>query len=335
MSIDQRDHCPDCDGQFSRRDFLWKAGATSLAAAAAGALPLFAEPRHATAAAKAAKSETLVAQLYQTLTEEQKSKIWFPFDHPKRSMVNNNWHIVPQKIGEFFTKEQIELNRVIFDGLHSEEYRGKIQKQLQDDSGGFNNYSVAMFGKPGEGKFEWVLTGRHMTARADGDSLEGACFGGPIFYGHAAQGFNEKPDHPGNIYWYQALRANELFQMLDGKQREQATVADSPAENPNLVKITGKLTGIPVADLSKDQKAHVRKVLADLLAPFRALDVKEVMKAIERNGGLDSLAMSFYTDDDVGNDKVWDNWRIEGPSMVWFFRGHPHVHTWVHVRTSV
>lgn len=47
-------------------------------------------------------------------------------------------------------------------------------------------------------------------------------FGGPIFYGHAAEGFNEKPDHPGNVYWYQAKRANELFQALDGKQRKVA-----------------------------------------------------------------------------------------------------------------
>ena len=31
-------------------------------------------------------------------------------------------------------------------------------------------------------------------------------------------------------------------------------------------------------------------------------------------------------------DGVWDIWQIEGPSMVWYFRGAPHVHTWVHVR---
>ena len=25
------------------------------------------------------------------------------------------------------------------------------------------------------------------------------------------------------------------------------------------------------------------------------------------------------------------NWRIEGPSFVWYFRGTPHVHVWVNV----
>jgi hypothetical protein len=27
-------------------------------------------------------------------------------------------------------------------------------------------------------------------------------------------------------------------------------------------------------------------------------------------------------------------WQIEGPAMVWYFRGDPHVHTWVHIRES-
>jgi hypothetical protein len=35
---------------------------------------------------------------------------------------------------------------------------------------------------------------------------------------------------------------------------------------------------------------------------------------------------------DIGNDGVWDVWQIEGPFMRWYFRGSPHVHTWVHVR---
>jgi len=31
---------------------------------------------------------------------------------------------------------------------------------------------------------------------------------------------------------------------------------------------------------------------------------------------------------------VWDNWRLEGPSFVWWFRGSPHVHVWVNVADS-
>ena len=31
---------------------------------------------------------------------------------------------------------------------------------------------------------------------------------------------------------------------------------------------------------------------------------------------------------------VWDVWQLEGPSMVWFFNGAPHVHVWAHVREN-
>lgn len=174
-----------------------------------------------------------------------------------------------------------------------------------------------------------------MTRRCDGDSVEGAAFGGPIFYGHAPKAFYEKADHPGNIYWYQALRANEVFKMLDGKQREMALLAEPREEKGTAtVKLTGKKTGlpgIPLSELSRDQKEHVRMVMADVLAPFRKVDTDEAMKLVEQNG-FDNLHMAFYKNHDIGNDGVWDVWQIEGPAMLWFFRGEPHVHTWVHIR---
>ena len=71
--------------------------------------------------------------------------------------------------------------------------------------------------------------------------------------------------------------------------------------------------------------------MADVLAPFRKADADEALKLIEKNG-FDNLHMSFYKNEDIGHDGVWDIWQIEGPAMLWFFRGAPHVHTWVHVR---
>ncbi|HEY2573944.1 MAG TPA: DUF3500 domain-containing protein [Verrucomicrobiaceae bacterium] len=284
------------------------------------------------------KSETLTATLYKSLTPEQNSKICFAFDHPLSQKVDNNWHITKQTLGGFFTADQQQMVKEIFIGLHNPEYIDKVMEQYDHDNAsdkGFAGASVAFFGVPGEGKFEFVLTGRHCTRRCDGNSVEGAAFGGPIFYGHAAESFNEKADHKGNVYWYQAKRANEVFQMLDGKQRAMA-LADKPRdeESNKTVKLTGSakgLDGIPMTELSKDQKDGVRKVLADLLLPFRKEDTDEAMKLIEKNG-FDNLSLTFYKQGDIGNDGVWDNWKLEGPAMVWYFRGAPHVHCWVHVR---
>jgi len=165
--------------------------------------------------------------------------------------------------------------------------------------------------------------------------VAGAAFGGPIFYGHAAQSFNEPATHPGNAYWFQALRANEVFKALDGRQQKLALRTDArKEEGTQTVALTGKKTGlpgIPVTELSADQKGLVRKVMADLLGPFRKADADEAMKLIEA-AGFDNLHMAFYKNMDIGQDGVWDVWQIEGPSMVWYFRGAPHVHTWVNVR---
>ena len=320
--------CTDCESPLTSRRAFLKTSATLLAGSA---LPIIgAEPAKAT-------GETLTAQLFKSLTEEQRKKVCFGFDDPLRSKVDNNWMIVKQSVAEVFTPDQQALVRDIFNSLHSEEYRKPVFDQVASDaeSAGFETgTSVALFGEPGTGKFEFVLSGRHVTRRCDGDSVEGTAFGGPIFYGHAVKE-TEKPDHPGNAYWYQAKRANEVFQALDGKQREQAMIEKGRAENhSDTVKLTGKaegLPGIPVGSLSADQKELVKKVLADLLSPYRKADADEAMKLITARG-LDALHMAFAENGDLGNDSVWDVWQIEGPNMLWYFRGAPHVHCWVHVK---
>jgi hypothetical protein len=327
---------PGAWGGGSRRDFLKSALGV---AGALGVPAAFGALRESTPAS----SETLVATLYQSLTEEQRRAVCFPFDHPLRSRVDNNWQVTEKSVASFFNRDQQQMIREIFLGLHAPEYAQRVLKQVEHDSGaeGFaGGSSIALFGSPGTGKFEFVLTGRHCTRRCDGDSVEGAAFGGPIFYGHAAEGFSEGPEHRGNLYWYQAKRANEVFQMLDGKQREVALLGTGrPEAGTDTVRLTGKKTGLPglrVGDLSPDQREGVRKVLADLLAPFRRRDAEEALRLIEGpdGAGLEALHLAFYKNQDVGNDGVWDVWQLEGPSMVWHFRGKPHVHVWVNVRAS-
>jgi hypothetical protein len=339
--------CPDCSS-LSRRDFLkTTAAGVATAAAVGGGIYSLGTPRivsAAEAAATAPSAESLVSQFYKTLNEEQKKVICFGFDHPLRKKVDNNWFIVDKSIGKLLNKDQQAMVRDIFRDLHSPEYADKVVHQVesdnQEDGNGFDSCAVAMFGEPGQ-KFEFVFTGRHVTRRCDGNSVEGEGFGGPIFYGHAAHGFNEKANHPDNVYWYQALQANEVYKALDEKQRKIALRQDPrPEKHTATVDLKGSekdLTGVPVSELSADQKNLVRKVMADLLAPFRKTDSDKAMAMIEA-GGFDKMHMSFYNtfadgkNADIGNDGVWDVWQLESPNMVWYFRGSPHVHTWVHVR---
>ena len=313
--------CGDC-GDSTRRDFLKTTTARAAAAAMGGPSIL--------RASSADAPEALAKAFHKSLTDEQRKAAAFPWDHANRMKVMNNWEIVPQQIGKFYTADQQQLVRDIFKGLVSPDGHERFMKAMKDDYGGIESYHVATFGDPATDTFAFVMTGRHLTIRCDADAEPGAVFGGPVFYGHAVE-FTEKPDHPGNVWWSQSRLANKIYGSFDGKQREAALVAKSLPDNARSVRIRSaeERVGIAVSTLSADQKGLVSQCLKDLLSMYRESDVAEAMKFIDETGGVDALHLAFYKEGDTGDDQIWDRWIVQGPAMTWYFRGSPHVHTWV------
>jgi hypothetical protein len=324
---------------LSRRDFVKKTLGVAAVAAASPSLARAQAPTSADLCCDVGPTpqdaaESAVARLYKSLSDEQKKTICFGFDDPKRSQVQNNWAIVKPTIDDMKSEQQ-ELCREIFKGITSEDGFDRFTRQMDEDYGGFESYHVALFGEPGSDKpFEWVLTGRHVTVRADGNSVNGAAFGGPIFYGHASKSFNEGPDHTGNVWWYQGEQANAIFKTLDEAQRKQAMVEKADPDAPRSIELKGQglgSTGLGIAGLDGQQKKMVATLLDKLLLPFRKADADEVRACLEAAGGVDNLRMTFYKEGDIGDDGVWDIWRLEGPAFSWYFHGSPHVHTWLNV----
>jgi len=281
-------------------------------------------------------AESYAGELFQSLTSDQSKVLCLPVNHAHRRKINANWPITPPKI-ESFSPKQIELVERILKGLSSPDGLEKFKKQMDEDAGGLGDYHVAFFGKPGEKDFEFVMTGRHVTMRADGNAGSGPAFGGPMIYGHQSETDPEKPNHPGNVFWYQALRANEVFKALDPQQRQKALCRVAPKEDA-VQHRKGGYPGLCVGEMSPDQKKLVKQVMSDLLNPYRKEDADEVMEILTGNGGLEKTSLSFYQMDetgkksvDLGNDGVWDIWRLEGPGFVWHFRGAPHVHVYVNI----
>lgn len=83
--------------------------------------------------------------------------------------------------------------------------------------------------------------------------------------------------------------------------------------------------------MSPDQKEAVQNVLLSLVEPYRKEDQDKVLACLAKQGGLDRCSLAFYRDRDVGPGGAWENWRLEGPAFVWYFRGSPHVHIWINV----
>ena len=316
----------DCKEGISRREFVKTVGG---AVVAAGALPVFAPPLQAVPAAKNT-SETAVNRFYNSLSEEQRKVICFPFDHELRHRISSNWSVTEPTIREYFTPEQQAHIDEIFRSVSSGDGYERFQKQMLEDSGGVGSYHVALFGEPGSGRFQWEMTGQHLTIRADGDRTDHAAFGGPIVYGHAAG--DSQPGLPGNVFYHQTVKANEVFAALDGKQREKALLGKAPPEHEVAVQgPSGSFPGIAVGDLSDDQKDLVEEVSKVILAPYREEHVEEALAVLKAGGGFDRLHMAFYKAWDLGHDEEWDIWRLEGPTFVWHFRGSPHVHAYVNI----
>ena len=344
------DVCQDHHNErrVQRREFLTAASGLAIGATVIGSVVpagrIFAEAKSAAEPAAATSSpETLVKVLFDTLSPKQRENICFDWEHQDkergllRTRVANNWDITEYNVNDntFYTKDQQKIIRGIYEGIINPEWHSRIDKQLADDSGGYGeNNSIAIFGTPGGDKFEFVMTGRHMTIRCDGNSADHVAFGGPIFYGHAAETFNESANHKGNIFWPQALAANELYKMLDSKQQKQALLAERPAGRTKS-RLPRQRRRLPRHAGQRTRRA-TRKTICK--KSWRCLSSR-IAKAIATKSPSASkpkaasiIATSPTTPQgDIGEDKVWDNWRIEGPSFVWHYRGAPHVHVWVNV----
>src|SRR5881227_2137795 len=142
-AMKQERDCPDCRDGVDRRGFLRTVGVTAAAAAAA---PLLGTKAVASPTPKS-PAETAVKGLYESLTDDQRDKICFTWDHEAkgrgllRTFVSNNWQITPQpvvnKMGpQFYTKKQQDLIHDIFKGLINPDWYTKFMKQLKDDNGG-------------------------------------------------------------------------------------------------------------------------------------------------------------------------------------------------------
>jgi hypothetical protein len=347
-------------GTLDRREAL----RTGFAAAACVALSGLPEGGSCCSAApgKHSPADRAVRALYEALDARQKKAMCFDWDRkghgglPLRLHVTNNWAVSPVKVGAL-SRDQQALVAAILDSVLEPGWPEKLARQAKDDTGKpwTEDRKIAIFGTPKSGKCQCVISGFHLTFRAGGDRDAHAAFGGAICHGHQPSGFHEKSGHPGNIFWYQAQEAHKVYRLLDGKQQNKALVLkgmpyyefDGKIDRTPIlpsskfarpmepdVRFRGpkaELPGLPIADMTRDQKEAMRKVLASLLLPYRKPYRDRVLKCLEKQGGLDRCHLIFYKERTLGKHGEWDNWRLEGPAFVWYFRGFPHVHSWIHI----
>lgn len=327
-------YCPECDEGLdlppmrSRRDFLRAIGSAAAVAAVAGtavAEEKKAEPKPA---------EGMIRELYATLNPDQKKELVMPFDQtaengkPMRMQTFNR--PVGKRIAEAYTKPQQDLvQQIVKSMLADDEAFKRISRGGRwDSSGSFEGCGATIFGEPGDNsKFAFVFAGHHLTLRCDGNSQPNTAWGGPIYYGHSADGYSR-----GNVYYYQTESVHSVFSSLNEEQLGKAMAKNNPGDGLRGLTEQNPRPGIAYSELKDDQKQLVEKVMRTLLEPFRKEDVDEVMGIVKANGGMEHIHLAFYQDDEMPDKKTrWSFWRLEGPGFVWNYRPLPHVHCFVNV----
>jgi hypothetical protein len=334
--------CPECD-DLDRRGFLRTlalGGAALTTGATSLLLPSSAQADVKTPMPRVSNpvAEDLVKELFAGLNDDQKKAVVKPWDHAARKSVNPN-RALDKTIGAVYTKPQQELVQKIVRAIASDDkgWEQVSRNGTWDGSKSFERTGADIFGNPSTGKFAFLCTGHHLTIRCDGDSEEGAAFGGPIYYGHSPNGYSPK-----NVFSYQTRQVMKAYRALDEKQRKQATVEmGHPGEGAGSIRLKkdGRMPGIAYADLTKDQQELLEEVMHAVLSPFRQQDGSEVVAIIKAMGGMKKVHMAFYSEEyenaKTSEKQPWSFWRLEGPGFVWNFRVLPHVHTFVNIASKI
>jgi len=334
--------CPECESgiPLARRDFIRVIGTTA-AIAAVGLSPL--QKARAARAEKQRQAEAMVFELYQSMTDDQKTKVARPWDHRPTAkdkvtsrLATGNEAVNKLLLGNEYKKSQIALLDKIFHAIGNgdEGYKQLSRDNRFDASGDFESISAIIYGEPAEGKkFSLVFTGHHLTVRCDGNSEEATAFGGPLYYGHSPNGYATN-----NVFHKQTTAATDLFSALDKDAKKVAVMSGTWHDEHNGVKVPkkdAKIPGLCFKDMTKDQKELTEKMMKELVSPYRKEDGDEVMELIKATGGMEKLSMAFYEEDKRSEKEPWSFWRLEGPGFVWSFRALPHIHTFVHVSSKL
>ena len=305
--------------EVTRREF----GKRAAMAGVAASLPLAGpgEARSEGGSSTSALNESAVARFYHALKDDQKVGICFPFDDPRRSRVGDDWAVAGPRIQDL-SGTQRGLCREIFKSLCSDEGLDRFRRQMEDDSGGFENFHVAVFGAPGTGRaFDWVITGRHLTLRADGNRCGGGVFAGPIFYGHSP---HESSGRQENVWSYQGRQADLIFESLDGKERARTLGCKAEPE----------ASGLAVRELDGGQRGLVEKLVEGMLSTFNAGDAEEAREWLRCAGGVDQMRFTYCQNGEIGEGRAWNVWKLQGPGFSWYYHGSPHVHAWINISGS-
>ena len=337
--------CPDCDSTPpDRRDFLKTAAGAAMAGAAVLGAPM-SVVRAAPPTASSAAEQALVA-LYATLTNMQKrDRLLRLGPHADgRRQPRPAPHACLQQLADHSgrtstaTSTPPHQKRILFDifkGIIHPDWHTRIQRQLRDDTEGV----------PGERP-------SRSPSSADPDPTstrmrdDGPAHDDPLRRQHDAECRLRRPhllrpcrqrlqrdDRPSRQRLLEPGPAGEL-RLPDARRSTEASRHGGTPARRGGGRLPRRQRAVPRVCRSATCRRPEGRASPRAGMPGRAVSPGRPRRrdgCLQRQGRSDRCSLAFYRDGDIGNDGEWDNWRLEGPAFVWYYRGHPHVHVWVNI----
>ena len=243
---------------------------------------------------------SLLDEFRRSLRPDQRQSLILAGDDPRRSMVQNNWAVVPSTIADL-TATQQELALALIQQVCTPEGFARLTRARDDDSGGWKHDHLAVFESPDNPKESgWVVTGRHLTLHVN---AAGAIISGPMLIGHSKTGAGCIWREPMNL-------VSDLLGSLDDADRER---------------VFGS-AGLKMTRLKSDHGESIRRLLLSLTGLFRAFAIPSVETSRTSSGGPKAVIWQGVQDSQTRNSVR--AWRLIGPGWRWSFHAEPHPHAW-------
>jgi len=291
---------------------------------------------HSGLAASSTEAISEAAKLFlDSLDEEQAIAATLPLDTDERATWSNLPIIMVQPAGVLIKDMNDEQKRaahglmratmssqgyakfagimVLEDLLHQMEAEDQSRSGALADAflatRNYGNYALSIFGDPDDTNWGWKIAGHH--AAANFTISNGRVAFTPTFLGSSPMEVRSGRYAGLMALAHEGQYGIDLMNSLDAAQQEQATIANTAADNvfegPGRRKSLEKYEGLSSKDLTGDQAYLLRRLVEEYVY----------------NARPDAALAQMTTIADAGWDKLWFSWRGPvDPEGMFYYRVH-------------
>jgi hypothetical protein len=262
-------------------------------------------------AAREDPRQVAAAQIYGSLTPEQRAKAAFSFDDPDRT--KERWFTPgPDRQGirvRDLTPEQQEAVTKLLQASTSNTGFPKVDAITNKQNRRADAYWLTFFGEPKAGSpWAWRFEGHHFSVTVP-FGAEGETRLGPLLLG----------SNPPVLFPEEHQAALAFHQSLSDEQKKSVEL---PVQGP----MPGAADGVTIKELPEGQRKQAMALLETRLQVYDPETVASIRRYLRAAGGPDRLRVALYGEPTDPSGKYY--WKVFEPGFLCYYDGRSgHIHS--------